>query len=468
MLPKISVVMPTYNHAPYVEAAIRSVLAQTCDDFELLIIDDGSTDGTPDIVRRISDPRIRFRALERNIGACGAVNMMLAEMRGEYYCILNSDDMYAPHKLASQLDFMSRHPEYAACFSMCRVIGEDGQDKPGSQFLRLFKLMSGTRYDFLRELFSANFLCHPSVMLRVDVLRKAGPFDERLRQLPDHDLWVRVLLQGNIYISPDATVLFRDHGGNTSGQTLTNLVCSTTEQRFVLDRYLEITDAEEVLEIFPALRTRVARAVPGTQAYLLAMAALSAGKPQHRAFAVETLFRTMADAGKAALLKEAYGFTWRSLHDLTGSQDLYQSYVQKQMVGALLSASGQQLQAARQIAAKGAFTMYLPLPAAGGAESGVLQFSNPNVVVEIDTFAYADADQNPIAALPVSTNASLIASGATNIYFFSVGGPGISAKLPPAPSGAAGLLIRGAVRAIGAPAATMMRDTMAKQKGQMQ
>lgn len=462
-MPKISVIMPTYNHARYVEEAIRSVLAQTYGDFELLIVDDGSTDGTPDVIRRIDDPRIRFRALERNVGACGAVNLMLEQMQGEYYCILNSDDMYLPQKLEMQLDFMTRHPEYVACFSTCGVIDENGQPLADSQFANIFKVLGGTRHDFLRQLFQANFLCHPSVMLRADVLRKAGGFDERLRQLPDHDMWIRVLQHGNIHIAPEPTILFRDHGGNTSGKTAVTLIRSTTEHRYLLDRYLAITDVEEILAIFPALRAKVPNPVPGTHEYLLALAALAFGKGPHNAFAIDTLHRIMGEPEKAALLREAYGFTWHTLHDITGSVDLYRSYTDMLMTGALVSAAGQTLRVDRRVAGAQPFTIFLPLPAGEQARSCVLQFANPNVIVNIDSFAVVDAMQKPMLPLAVGSNASLVAKGATNIYFFSVGGPTLSAEVPPPPEGAAGILIQGAVRATGAKAASMMRETLAKQ-----
>lgn len=459
--------MPSYNHARFVEQAIRSALDQSFGDFELLIIDDGSTDGTPDIVRGVQDSRIRFTALDRNLGACTAVNMLLEQMTGDYYCLLSSDDIYLPHKLQAQLDFMESHPGHAACFSTCRVIDEAGRDVADSRVASAFKPVGGSRFEFLHRLFHQNFLCHPSVMLRTSVLRKAGTFDERLRQLPDQDMWIRVAQHGEIHIMPEPTLLFRDHGGNTSRKTPASAFRTALEQRFILERYRDITGIPDLLQVFPALRERFPKPADGTHEFLLAHAALAVPSNQHADFAIETLFRLMSDPQQAALLEKAYGFRWRDLHEITGRLNIYGLHSDAILIGAVIDSAGKPTVQDQLIVRDGAFEFFLPFAGdtAQANANCILQFANPNAVLELATFALAGADRQPIAALKFSSNATLSGNSPAGPYFFGIASPTIAAALPPdAAKTARGILIRGNVRALGGPAATALHDALKQAK----
>ena len=101
--PPVSVVIPAYNRAATIGAAIESVLRQTWEDFELVVVDDGSTDGTLEAARRIADPRLRVVAAPHNMGAAGARNLGVAEARGTWIAFQDSDDEWLPEKLAKQM-----------------------------------------------------------------------------------------------------------------------------------------------------------------------------------------------------------------------------------------------------------------------------------------------------------------------------------------------------------------------------
>lgn len=462
-MPKISVLMPTYNHARFVEQAIRSVLDQDFGDFEFLIIDDGSVDGTPDVVRGVLDGRIRFTAFERNQGACTAVNHLLEQMTGDYYCILNSDDVYLPGKLKRQFEFMESHPDFAATFSTVRVIDEQGREVRDSRVAHAFQPVEGTRHQFLNRLFVQNFLCHPSVMLRASVLRKAGKFDERLRQLPDHDMWIRVAQHGNIHVAAEPTIQFRDHGGNTSRKTPVSAFRTAHEHRYLLDRYRAITSIPELMQVFPQLRERFPNPVEGTHEFLLAHAALGVRSGQHTNFAIETLFRLMADPQQAALLEKSYGFRWRDLHEITGATNIYNVHSDAVMVAALTDAAGKPVSQDQSIIRGGAFEILLPLSADKPVQTCLLQFANPNVVLELAGIAAVDAGRQPLAALELSSNATLTQNGAPSLLFFGVANPTVMAPIPAIP-GATGILIRGNVKASGPQAATALRDALSKTK----
>jgi len=171
MSPSVSVVMPSYNHAAYVAEAIRSVLDQSHGDLEIVITDDGSRDGTPDVIRRIDDSRISLEVFDRNQGAAAAMNASIRRSRGEFICMLASDDCFLPGKLETQVKFLRANPEVAAVFAMPRFIDQRGAPLAdsfnGDVFQTPFAKSLRTRPDWLRHFFyEGNCLCHPASMVR--------------------------------------------------------------------------------------------------------------------------------------------------------------------------------------------------------------------------------------------------------------------------------------------------------------
>ncbi|MBP7661472.1 MAG: glycosyltransferase family 2 protein, partial [Burkholderiaceae bacterium] len=104
--PRVSVVIASYRHAAYVRECLASVLEQSFQDFEIVITDDGSGDGTVNAIRSVHDARIRLEVLPVNRGACVAMNHSLSRARGSYIAILNSDDMFLPGRLQAQVEFL--------------------------------------------------------------------------------------------------------------------------------------------------------------------------------------------------------------------------------------------------------------------------------------------------------------------------------------------------------------------------
>ena len=119
--PLVSVVVKSYNHAAFIGETIRSVLDQSVQDFEIVVTDDGSSDGTPDVVRGFADPRIHLEVFPRNRGISQAMNATIARARGTYVAILNSDDFALPGRLARQTAFLEAHSDVAAVFGLPSV-----------------------------------------------------------------------------------------------------------------------------------------------------------------------------------------------------------------------------------------------------------------------------------------------------------------------------------------------------------
>jgi glycosyltransferase involved in cell wall biosynthesis len=219
--PKVSVIMAAYNHARFIREAIESVLNQTYGELELLIVDDGSSDETLSIARSIRDPRIQVTGLAKNSGACIAGNTAINSAKGELIAIISSDDVWEKTKLDTQVQFLRDNPSQAAVFSRASFINDEstpielGQDD-------VFRQKNRSRTEWLRDLFlDGNCLCHPSLLIYTNVYQKIGLYDNRLRQLPDYDMWLRFLKAGfSFYIQNEPLIRFRVHGdGNTSSLT---------------------------------------------------------------------------------------------------------------------------------------------------------------------------------------------------------------------------------------------------------
>lgn len=221
MAAKISVCMASYNHAPFIRAAVESVLNQTFADWELVITDDGSSDGTIEAIDGIRDDRIHIERFPENRSACVALNHCIRRARGQYIAVLNSDDAWRPDKLARQLAVMEEQPQTAAVFTLVDVIDERGGPMEQQHFYKtVFNEPNRDRLAWLRRLVvEGNCLCHPSVLVRSEVYRETGLYDECMAQMPDLDMWIRISLKHDIWIIQEPLTLFRvlDRERNASG-----------------------------------------------------------------------------------------------------------------------------------------------------------------------------------------------------------------------------------------------------------
>ncbi len=189
-IPKISVVMICYNQERYIGEAVESILSQTYQDFELIIIDDGSTDNTLKIIREYRDPRITSLT-QRNSGPSIALNAGIDRSRGEFIAFMSGDDISPSERLTSQIRQIELH-KADMVFSLPQIIG------PSSEVLswEVCPWFYGREFDttpqLYRTLFSnGNFLCAPSAFCRRTAIEKVGHFRRGLIQLQDFDYWIR-------------------------------------------------------------------------------------------------------------------------------------------------------------------------------------------------------------------------------------------------------------------------------------
>ena len=212
-LPTVSVIMATYNHAAFVSQAINSVLSQRGVDFEFLIADDGSVDGTREVVSSFDDERIRFFPNEVNRGACVVTNELIQRASGEFIALINSDDFWTDQdKLAYQIQIMRDRPNVGACFGRARFVDKDGRsiDKSALAFGAVFDQENRSQGQWLRRFFDlGNCICHPTMLIRKSCYEELGMYNNRLRQLPDFDMWIRLVKKYGIFISDRELINFR-------------------------------------------------------------------------------------------------------------------------------------------------------------------------------------------------------------------------------------------------------------------
>ena len=242
---KVTVVIPSYNHAKFIGAAIQSVLEQTFQDFEILIRDDGSTDNSIEIIQQFSDPRINVAVNAVNMGGTSNLNKLIEEANGEYIALLNSDDYWLPTKLEKQVNFLENNPEYGAVFTRATVIEEDGSllENINNFYYNIFDQQNRSRQDWLNYFYyNGNCLCHPSVLVRAGVYREIGSYDRLMSSLPDFDMWVRICLKYQIYILEDKLTCFRilNNEQNTSSATNANYISCQFEYKQILDNFVRM------------------------------------------------------------------------------------------------------------------------------------------------------------------------------------------------------------------------------------
>ncbi|HJY79833.1 MAG TPA: glycosyltransferase, partial [Candidatus Binatia bacterium] len=253
--PLVSIVIPAYNHAPYVAETIDSVLGQTYQNWELIIIDDGSTDATPEIIRRYRDPRIRAYRQE-NRGLSATLNRGIGLAHGKYFAFLPSDDVYEPEKLAVQVPVLEENPAVGVVFSWQTVIDAEGKPTTEQHVQEWFAVSFESKEEIFPALFERDFLSTPTHLLRMECFARVGQFDESLVTAQDYDLWLRILQYYDVRLLKRPLVRMRWHGHN---QTRVATPQTERERATVL---LKASRLLAIEEIFPSLAGLAADTYP--------------------------------------------------------------------------------------------------------------------------------------------------------------------------------------------------------------
>ncbi|WP_435346664.1 glycosyltransferase family 2 protein [Haloarchaeobius sp. HRN-SO-5] len=226
-MPTVSVIIPTYNRADAVQRTIDSVLDQTFEDFEVLVVDDASSDDTPAVVESYDDPRVELVQHQVNRGGSAARNTGIEEATGEYIAFLDSDDEWRPRKLERQHRLLERRGEdWVAAYCGVEMVPES---RPGplrrvaTRYFSRFQDTEGAEGgdELIRDVLSDDL--HTSagstLVVRADVVRAIDGFDESFDRFQDSEFLIRVLRQGKLgYV--DAPLVRRHQSGNPSAREL--------------------------------------------------------------------------------------------------------------------------------------------------------------------------------------------------------------------------------------------------------
>jgi glycosyltransferase involved in cell wall biosynthesis len=211
MLPQVSVIIPVYNGEKYVAAAIDSVRAQTCNDWELVVVDDGSSDGTATVLARYTpDSRIRISRQE-NQGPAASRNRGVALSRAEYVAFLDADDLWVRSYLTRMMKALTANPSAVAAFAGWQYVDENGVPLP--QTIILSNALARRLGDELRW---HNPLVPSGVVVRRAAITACQGFDTQFVRSEDWDLWLRLLALGPFVAVPEKLVWYRTHGENMS------------------------------------------------------------------------------------------------------------------------------------------------------------------------------------------------------------------------------------------------------------
>lgn len=223
MSPRTSIIMPFLNPGPFISEAIASVQAQTSADWELLLVDDGSTDGSSDLAAAAvaADPRIRLvpRPPRYRGGAAAARNLALAEVRGSFVCFLDADDIFLPDKLARQVAVLDQHPSAAMIFGPTEWWHPHAPVLDWTEPVRMRGLIRPPRVlDRVILTLRADVPCICAVLIRRSALEGIGGFEEQFRLYEDQTLWVKLLSAHPVYADDVVTARYRQHPASVSAE----------------------------------------------------------------------------------------------------------------------------------------------------------------------------------------------------------------------------------------------------------
>lgn len=245
----VSVVLPAYNAELYLKEAIDSVLAQTFTDFELIILNDGSTDQTESIILSYDDPRIVYVKNEQNLGLIGTLNKGMALAKGKYIARMDADDICFPERFAKQVDFLEQNIEYVICGTSAYRFQNSILDR------KAFNVPVNDENIRIRLFFNSSFI-HPSVMLRTEVVRVHNlKFSEYFKYAEDYYFWMDLLQYGKGFNLREKLLYYRvvensqTAVGNSDIEKRKEII-GNIHKRYFKDNHIPVDDKEINLNFY--------------------------------------------------------------------------------------------------------------------------------------------------------------------------------------------------------------------------
>ena len=241
-MPKVSVILPTYNRLPMLKEAMDSVLAQNFEDMELIVVDDGSTDGTAEEMKRYGG-RVKLIQHSRNRGVSAARNKGILHARGKYIAFLDSDDLWVKGKLRIQVSFLDDNPHYPICYT------DEIWIRRGKRVNPMLKHAKYSGWIFEKCL-PLCIMSPSSVMMKRTLFSKVGLFDEALPVCEDYDFWLRVSARFPIFFIDRKLIVKRGgHPDQLSQRSWGNDRCRVIAlEKLLSEPYIGSEEREMILK----------------------------------------------------------------------------------------------------------------------------------------------------------------------------------------------------------------------------
>jgi glycosyltransferase involved in cell wall biosynthesis len=316
--PKVSVILTSFNHEKYIQESIESVLNQTYIDWELIVLDDRSSDNSWNLIKSYTDNRIRSFQSNASGEFCWRLNNAINELAlGEYIAIHHSDDVWEINKLNEQMKFIENNPKFGAVFTWLQVIDEDGRFKTNAWTHEPNK----KSWEWLNQIFLfSNKLGHPSMLIRKECYEKIGCYKQYLWQTPDVEFYTRLLFKYDIHVISRTLTKHRlfSNNSNVSGERIDSKLRTRNEWSLIRENYLSIDNFESLIAIFPSLK-KFQNPYFFNVKFLLAIVCLNECEDNAaKMLGIKWLLDSFSDPDQADKIIKYYSFTYNDLIEQTG------------------------------------------------------------------------------------------------------------------------------------------------------
>lgn len=304
--PAVSVVIPSYNHGKYVGRCLQAFLDQTFRDFELILIDDASTDDNVVQIKKFKDPRIRLIARNANRGVTAGMNEGAQIARSQLICFFASDDIPDPIYLETLLNMSEDNPAAIGFFVSCRHIDEDGNLTGTSSR----QPIGVARNEILRRSFmGGNQMSSPGMAIRSNALKELLPAGTA--QFSDWILHNRLMLAGDVVIGGKPIHSYRISSSSLSSRSDLAIAREAAETRLMMDDFLKIETISKIVEIFGKDAEEFEKLPDVHVPYVLGRLALASGYQEKRNWGYEIIMRHLSVEGMAESLATCAKFTYK-------------------------------------------------------------------------------------------------------------------------------------------------------------
>lgn len=245
MYPLVDIIIPSYNSRQWVCDSIESVLKQTYDNIQIIVVDDGSTDGTGELLKKKYAGRIQYVS-QANSGLSGARNTGILHANGEFIQFLDADDTLHPDKLRLQVEVLMSNPAYSIVYSDFEYFSDEEPKKtwPSLQAYKVKCHNSDVLFSFL----SGNFIVCHAALIRKKALLNVGMFDESLRACEDFDLWIRFAALGHKFVYLDHVLAYYRQHDSSMSRSRVRQVESTLQVHKRIRRFKQYLNSHEDFE----------------------------------------------------------------------------------------------------------------------------------------------------------------------------------------------------------------------------